>query len=56
MSIVSIWRRLTARRPRRRSFYETQVVMKRALDEQAVKRAASAEPTPPPDPTGKTPG
>lgn len=39
MPLASVWRRLTFRKYRRKSFYETQDVMRRAVEaEAAVKK------------------
>lgn len=48
MALTGLWRRFMARRHRRRSFFETQDVMKRALAEEAAARRSgtSAEPGP----------
>ena len=42
MPLASIWRRLSARRHKRRSFYETQAVMQRAVAEEAARRKAAS--------------
>lgn len=38
MALRSIWRRFTARRRRRDSFYDTQDVMRRAIANEAEKK------------------
>ena len=48
MPLASVWRRLTFRKHRRKSFYETQDVMRRAVEAEAAgKKPVSPLPMPP---------
>ena len=40
MALRTVWRRLTARRRRRQSFYESQEVMRKAVEAEGVGKKA----------------